>query len=1248
MRHFISIVVSLFAAATLGQWNQQTFPAGQINRSVHFANAATGYVGGYGQVQKTTDGGANWQTTSLGSDPQLFTIDLMGIHTLDANNVIAAGTNNADGHEAIVRTTDGGASWTLVHDQGTGNELHDLWFASASIGYAVGDGGRILKSVNGGASWSAQTSGTGQSLNGVYFSSPTNGMAVGDGVVLTTTNGGSTWITTTITWTLNDVRSPDGSTWVACGTDGTVLVSTDFGGNWTDRSLPVNPYCYRITASTAQRLFVAAETGEIYVTQDQGLLWEHVTLPAGSLDVNDIQADATLGSVGYAVTEGGRVFKTTNLTSAAWPIPAFTSDPLTICSGFSVTFENLSSPGYSSTWKRDGVIVSTSYNYMTSFPSAGIYTIELIVSNGTYSDSLTQTINVQQAETPTPFAVLTFPPTQCAGYPVTFQINSSITGTSYQVYANGQPYSNVINGFSFNTIQFTQQIVQPGVTYTVVSRRLTACGYIEYTAPANVNVLAMADPSVTVNISPAVLCDPGPVSITIPQSQLGINYRINSQNYPGNGGLLTITFPYVSATTTYTIIGRNSMNCDVTLTTAPTVTYAPMNANFTLSTTTPFVGETVVVTDNSAASSWTWTLGTNATPSSSTTPAPSFSYSTTGPDTVTVHLENSAGCTRDVVIGMHVYQPVPVDGGEACRLGLMGVQGWALTDPYYHVIGHHISGDGATYLCGYYSNDLFPNKYNYFLRKLDTDGNVLWTQKADPLDYLNYNYRASFANAITSDGDGNIYLTGTYSSNYFHFGTLVYQHGQVNTNPFIVKMDPDGNAQWAILCLTPGTDNMGSTDLLRLDDGSLWGIVKTSGSGIIQDAVGTQTYFSELHRDKLIRFNESGQITQINGFGPLVPVGTYSAGLFNPNPSSWTSGVIATVAPRMKAMPDGRIAVVGDIRSAQNLEFGPLNVALNDAATETGGYIAVFDPASGWSSAFKTFATAQPLQPNTGRTNLRVFPAFAVDNDGNIAVASNWEARPPGDVSTNYRFVLGDGELQVGDSGSVLMKWSPDGQLLWKRRNHHLMARDLEWDGQRFALLAEYRSFLGLESAQAPSLGVNAAGDQDAGLAFYSSNGNVLGALPLGSAELDKVYNMVVHPCGGLQLPGVAGATLEVSGQQLHGSNYELYVMRYASAAECAVTSCPTIVTRVPEVQSDAVSLWPNPASTDLHASIPGNPSGTKLRFIDAAGRVAVEQAFAFGGVLNMDISGVPDGLYVVQSLGQEGWRMVGAVSIAH
>ncbi len=608
MRSSLSFFLSLCTLVAAAQWSALPYPVDLVNRSVHFVNATTGYVGCYGDVRRTTDGGATWQSTSIGSDPLLFAVDLMGIQTFDANTVVAAGTNNANGTEYIVRSTDGGANWDLVHVRSWGEQLQDLHFPTSAVGYVVGDNGRILKSANGGLTWATQISNTGEHLNGVYFSSESVGMAVGNHVVLTTTNGGTTWTATSTNWYLNHVRTTDGNTWFACGEEGVVLRSSNFGENWSNISLPTNSSCLRITASTLQRLFVAAEYGQIYVTHNQGGLWERVMLPAGSLAVNDIQADASLGGVGYAVTEGGRVFKTSDLTAPALPIPRFQSIPGTVCTGTSVTFQNLSSPTYTSTWKLDGATVANSPDYSTVFPTTGTYEVRLIVSNGTYTDSLSKSITVLQSETAEPFMVENYPETICPGFWETIKVLSSVPGTTYQVYANGQPYSAVVEG-NGNTANFFEQVMQTGVTYTVVSKRPTPCGIVEYVAPVDVNVLAVADQNVAVNISPTVLCDPGPVSITILQSQLGITYRIGNASAPGNGGPLTITIPNVAVTTTFTIIGSNAMNCNRTLNTAPTVTYSPMIADFTLSSTTPFVGQTVTVIDNSAAVSWDWALG---------------------------------------------------------------------------------------------------------------------------------------------------------------------------------------------------------------------------------------------------------------------------------------------------------------------------------------------------------------------------------------------------------------------------------------------------------------------------------------------------------------------------------------------------------------------------------------------------------------------------------------------------------------
>ena len=88
---------------------------------------------------------------------------------------------------------DTGETWTSLVCQGI--ELYDIDFVDASYGWAVGDGGRILHSRDGGHSCNYQESGTTTLLRTVSFVSRTQGWTGGDGgVLLCTEDGGNTWL----------------------------------------------------------------------------------------------------------------------------------------------------------------------------------------------------------------------------------------------------------------------------------------------------------------------------------------------------------------------------------------------------------------------------------------------------------------------------------------------------------------------------------------------------------------------------------------------------------------------------------------------------------------------------------------------------------------------------------------------------------------------------------------------------------------------------------------------------------------------------------------------------------------------------------------------------------------------------------------------------------------------------------------------------------------------------------------------
>jgi photosystem II stability/assembly factor-like uncharacterized protein len=285
--------------------------------SVYFPDDNTGYaVGDNKTILKTTNSGITWSTLESGMSGNSH--DILSVYFINSNVGYVAGYNKNDDHAAsfILKTINGGATWSSL-SCGLYVEFESLYFTDASTGYAVGGdshvpGGIILKTVNGGTTWTSQTSGTTNGLTSVYFTDATTGYAVGkNGTVLKTVNGGSTWskLVSGTTSTLNSVYFTDANTGYAVGgnyleSTATILKTIDGGSTWTSL---LNATDYNFCLSSVY--FIDSDTGYavgggILKTIDGGATWTISSLTPGE------SVFFTNANTGYVVGIGGEILKT--------------------------------------------------------------------------------------------------------------------------------------------------------------------------------------------------------------------------------------------------------------------------------------------------------------------------------------------------------------------------------------------------------------------------------------------------------------------------------------------------------------------------------------------------------------------------------------------------------------------------------------------------------------------------------------------------------------------------------------------------------------------------------------------------------------------------------------------------------------------------------------------------------------------------------------------------------------------------
>ena len=222
----------------------------------------------------------------------------------------------------VYRTSNGGQSWSLEATRPGGFE--SVYFAGSSAGYAVGRGGAAYSTTNGGLSWKA--TGAGISVPSLTLTSVRCADALLCAVTTSTGNrllrtidGGASWTTVFLPEGIEALSTAFTSPLdaVAAGASGALATSADGGGSWSALGAGLSGTFARLRGGSGFLAFAIGNHGALARTNDGGRSWTGIAVPTNESLVDVSFADE---SSGYALDLAGTLFRTEDGGSSWRPI----------------------------------------------------------------------------------------------------------------------------------------------------------------------------------------------------------------------------------------------------------------------------------------------------------------------------------------------------------------------------------------------------------------------------------------------------------------------------------------------------------------------------------------------------------------------------------------------------------------------------------------------------------------------------------------------------------------------------------------------------------------------------------------------------------------------------------------------------------------------------------------------------------------------------------------------------------------
>ncbi|GEM_PF-918630 len=251
--------------------------------------------------------------------------DLFSVHFANPETGWAVGENGT-----VIVTINGGKTWEK-QESGVDVEisLYSVHFVNATVGWAVGENGTIIATTNGGITWYAQHSDVKTDLRAIHFVNAMTGWAVGDsGTIITTTDSGNTWVKqkSGVEHILHSVYFVTATNGWTVGGEGTIITTEDGGQTWELQQIgvlresslfaeqglhyPQKPNLYSVYFVNRMNGWAVGEDATLIVTNDSGKTWQGESRVLQGAGPNLYSVHFINNTIGWAVGDDGTIVET--------------------------------------------------------------------------------------------------------------------------------------------------------------------------------------------------------------------------------------------------------------------------------------------------------------------------------------------------------------------------------------------------------------------------------------------------------------------------------------------------------------------------------------------------------------------------------------------------------------------------------------------------------------------------------------------------------------------------------------------------------------------------------------------------------------------------------------------------------------------------------------------------------------------------------------------------------------------------